>query len=389
MKIFNKQILIILFFTITTVLFSQETTKSTTKKLTLSGSLDGYFRTNLNSYNRYFQDDESDAIAPSTSFANKPGFALGMANIKAEYKHQNVGAVIDLAAGPRGEDAISAEDGTTDLINQMYAYWSPSDKLTLTLGRFNTFLGYEVISPVDNFNYSTSYMFSYGPFSHTGLKADYQFSSNFSGMISIMNPTDVTSYNPYGTYTFGAQLGYTKNAGSTYLNVLIGDQDGKLKRDGNTIGDTSAGTTFQIDLTTGYDISSKLYLGFNTTYNSTEVGEIYTAAGIEDINNADNAGFWGAALYSQYKFSDKVSLGLRTEYFNEFEGGLGAIGLYDTNGDADVWDITLTSDISLGPLKVKPEIRYDFASEDVFAKDEDGSLQSSLGSALVAVVYQF
>ncbi len=347
----------------------------------ISGSVDGYFRANLNTYNRYLQEDESDPIAPPTSFANKPGFALGMANIKLESTYKNVGAVVDLVAGPRGEEAVSVKEGSTELINQLYVYWNPTEKMTLTLGRFNTFLGYEVISPVDNFNYSTSYMFSYGPFSHTGLKVDYQFSDTFSGMVSVMNPTDVTSYNPVGSYYLGGQLGYSNKGKNIYLNVLWGDQDGDIEESDTRIGTVSKGHTFQMDLTAMFDVSEKVFLGVNTTYNQTETGELS-----EDL---DRAGFWGAALYTQYKFSKKASLGLRTEYFNEFDGGVGALGLYDTEGDADVWDVTLTGNIAWGPLQLKPEIRYDFASESIFADEKNGNLQSTLGSFLVAAIYQF
>ncbi|APD06745.1 hypothetical protein UJ101_01226 [Flavobacteriaceae bacterium UJ101] len=389
MRLLTKKGYILICTLYLNLLFSQEIKDSlmNNHQIKISGSFDGYFRTNLNTYNRYYQEDESDAIVPPTSFANKPGFALGMVNVKAEYNHNNIGAVIDLAAGPRAEEAISSDGNSTDLINQLYIHWNPTEKITLTFGRFNTFLGYEVISPIDNFNYSTSYMFSYGPFSHTGLKGEYQFSDAFSGMVAIMNPTDVTSYNPYGTYTLGMQLGYTKDKGCVYLNFLLGDQDGKLKHDKNNIGDTSSGKTFQVDLTTGIDLSSKLYIGFNTTYNQTEAGEIYTATGIEK-QTADDSGFWGGALYTHYQIAEKIALGLRTEYFNEFENGVGALGLYDLNGNADVWDITLTGNVALGNLELKPEFRYDFASEAIFAK-ENGTTQSSLGSLLIAAIYKF
>ena len=76
------------------------------------------------------------------------------------------------------------------------------------MGNFNTFLGYEVISPAANFNYSTSYMFSYGPFSHTGLKADIALSDDVSLMLAVLNSTDYTESQPIGEdYMFGAQLG--------------------------------------------------------------------------------------------------------------------------------------------------------------------------------------
>ena len=97
---------------------------------------------------------------------------MGMANIIMSYEGEKSGFVADLVFSPRGADAVfgSPQAGdfyrSSNMVNQLYAYYNVSDSFTLTMGNFNTFLGYEVISPVANFNYTTSYMFSYGPFSH-------------------------------------------------------------------------------------------------------------------------------------------------------------------------------------------------------------------------------
>ena len=245
-------------------------------KLTFSGSVDAYFRTNFNGPNK-----GDNFQAPASSFGNLPGFSLGMANIIATYQGEKVGVVADLVFGPRGEDAVFGSPmyaggmaGSSQIVNQLYVYWNVSDAVTLTMGNFNTFLGYEVISPTANFNYSTSYMFSYGPFSHTGLKADFALSDKWSLMAAVMNPTDMTEFNLAGTYTLGAQLGYSTDAGSTYLNFVYGDQDGKLDMDNSSLipGQTSMGNTFQVDLTTGFNVTEALYVGVNTTYNTTAAG---------------------------------------------------------------------------------------------------------------------
>ncbi len=70
------------------------------KKFNISGSVDAYYRANLTAPN------DENAIAPGSSFANLPGFALGMANVVASYEGEKVGFVADLVFGPRGEDAV-------------------------------------------------------------------------------------------------------------------------------------------------------------------------------------------------------------------------------------------------------------------------------------------
>ena len=145
-----------------TVLFAQEETSE--KKVNISGSVDAYYKTNLTSTDVRSQSFE-------TSFADETGFALGMANIIASYEGEKTGAVADLVFGPRAFQAAPSDAGV--FVNQLYVYWNVSESTKLTLGRFNTYLGYEVISPVANFNYSTSYLFTNGPFSHVGLKANF------------------------------------------------------------------------------------------------------------------------------------------------------------------------------------------------------------------------
>lgn len=331
-------------------MFSQEETVivieeevTTPKKFSVSGSADVYFRQNLGAPN-----GGEFSQAPNTSFANQNGFAIGMANIVGTYEGEKVGAVIDLVFGPRGADAVFGSEPSANIVNQLYVYWNVSDKLTLTLGNFNTFLGYEVISPVANFNYSTSYMFSYGPFSHTGIKADYAVTDDFSLMVALMNDNDLTEFNPTNNYTFGAQVGYS----GTYLNFLFGPQ-------------------FQVDLTTGFDLSDAFFLGVNATYYDDDFGS-----------------FSGVAIYPQYQATESFAIGLRAEYFAEGDYGVGAIGGYDDNGDGTAFEFTLTGSYTVGDLIIKPEFRLDSTSEDTFL-DRDLDPTGSLTSFLVAAIYKF
>lgn len=328
-------------------------------KISISGSVDAYYRVNFNGLNKNKYDTNGDVTAspqaPATSFANDPGFALGMANVVLGYEGEKVGFVADLVAGPRGEDAVFLSSPSNNIINQLYVYYQVSESVKLTLGNFNTFLGYEVISPVGNFNYSTSYMFSYGPFSHTGLKADFTLDDNWSAMLAVMNPTDYTEFNPFGKYTLGGQLGYSNDSGSAYLNLLYGEQS----------PDNDDGT-FQVDLTTGWNLSDPFYLGLNATYNTT-----------------DGEGFYGVALYPQLQASESFAIGLRAEYFKELKDGGPVYG-----ADTSTFEATLTGNYTVGDLMIKPELRLDKVDQDVFL-DNDLQPKDNLSSFLLAAVYSF
>lgn len=310
---------------------------------TISGSVDMYYRANLNSTNN---PENGGIIAPGTSFANGPGFSLGMFNLVSAYEGDKVGFVADMVFGPRGAEAVFGSPAPLNIVNQLYGYWNVTDKVTLTLGNFNTFLGYEVISPTANFNYSTSYMFSYGPFSHSGLKMDVDLGGGFSAMLGVFNPTDATDYNPTAEYVGGAQLGYTNDMGGAWLNFILSDG------------------FYQVDLTTGWQVTEQAYLGLNAT----------TAQ--------DN--FSGAAIYAQYATSDALSVGVRAEYFAD-----SGVGVLTT--DESVIDLTASLNYKIGNLTIIPEFRIDlYSEEDAIVLDgEDLDLGNSLASFLLAAVYSF
>ncbi|NHF57909.1 porin [Flavobacteriaceae bacterium TP-CH-4] len=348
-KFVKNSFTLALMLLVATFSFAQEEEEEK-KKFTFGGSIDAYYKTNLNAPN-------DEGVAPLTSFANLDGFALGMANIIASYETGKVGAVADLVFGPRGTDAIFNSPQyslTGNVINQLYAYWNVSDKVTLTFGNFNTFLGYEVISPTGNFNYSTSHLFSFGPFSHTGLKADFALSDDFSLMLAVMNPTDLTEFNSSdGKYAFGAQLGYS----GQYLNLLLDD----------------AGLGFEVDYTGGFDLSEKFFLGINGAYQTNT---------FDDEGTEITAGFYGAALYPQLAASDSFSIGLRGEYFG-FHSDVDGV---DT---PSVFAATLTGSYSIDDLTIKPEIRLDTWTDNEPFIDSDGLPQDNLAVFYLAAIYSF
>lgn len=357
----------------------------------LSGSVDTYFHSTFGTTNGVFGNN-----APSTSFADLKGFGLGMVNLIATYGGDKVGFTADVVFGPRGKAAVFGS--SQGIVNQMFAYYKPSDKVTLNLGQFNTFLGYEVISPAVNFHYSTSYMFSWGPFNHTGLRADFDLGGGMVAKLAVMNPTDIVEFNPVNTYTLGAQLGHTSDAGGIWLNFLYGDQDGTLENDdeafvydenGTAVGFvTSAGSLFQADLTAGWNLGEKFYLGVNTTMQSVAAGQAFVADDdVQDVDG-DAATFMGVALYPKMTLSESFALGLRAEYFSVTNGHLGIFGL-DADGDGNIMEFTLSGNYKVGGLTFIPEFRIDMASEDTSFSDADGKATNMMPSLNLAAVYKF
>jgi len=349
---------------------------------TFAGSVDTYFHSTIGNQNAYY----GDAYAPSTSFADLKGFGIGMVNLIASYGGDKAGFTADLVFGPRGQAAVFGTASGQAIINQAFAYYKFSDKLTLNLGQFNTFVGYEVISPTVNFHYSTSYLFSWGPFNHTGARLDYASESGLVAKLSVMNPTDLVEFNPVNTYTLGAQIGKTSDKGGIWFNFLYGDQDGSLDSESAQPLDASAGKLFQADVTLGYNLTDKFYLGFNASSQSTAVGEEVDVNGDIVSSGGDASSFMGFAIYPKLTLSESFALGLRAEYFSVKNGHLDIIGL-DSNGDGDVIGLTLSGNYKVGGLTFIPEVRIDKTSEDSFFKESE--TKNLLPSLTLAAVYKF
>lgn len=346
-----------------------------------SGTIDTYFHSSFKNQNSY-----GDTYAPSTSFGDLKGFSLGMINLVATYAGEKAGFTADVVFGPRGQAAVFGTASGQSIINQAFAYYNFSDKVTLNLGQFNTFLGYEVISPAVNFHYSTSYLFSWGPFNHTGARLDFTFDNGMVAKLAVMNPTDVVEFDPVDTYTLGAQIGKTSDAGGIWFNFLYGDQDGTLDKNVAVPNDISAGHLFQADVTLGYDLTSKFYLGFNASMQQVATGEMMDSEG--DIVNVSGKGssFYGFAIYPKVTLTEKFSLGARAEYFGIKNNHLDIFSL-DENGDGSVIEFTLSGNYKAGGLTFIPEIRFDKTSENSFYKDSNA--KSILTTINLAAVYKF
>jgi len=351
---------------------------------TLSGSVDTYFHSTFKTTNYYY----GDASAPSTSFADQKGFALGMVNLIATYSGEKAGFTVDLVFGPRGQAAVFGTASGQAIINQAFAFYKFSDKVTLNMGQFNTFVGYEVISPTVNFHYSTSYLFSWGPFNHTGARLDFALANGIVAKLAVMNPTDIVEFNPVDTYTFGAQVGKVSDKGGIWLNFLFGDQDGTLDENNADPLEVSAGNLLQGDITLGYSLTEKFYLGFNASMQSVATGEeVDTNGDVVDISG-DASSFYGFAVYPKVTLSDNFAIGLRAEYFSTTNSHFASpiIGL-DADGDGDVMAFTLSANYKTGGLTFIPEIRIDKTSEDSFVND--GEAKNLLPSINLAAVYKF
>ena len=330
--------------------------------LVFSGSVDTYFKYDFSGHNNI-----------PTSFANEQNsISIGMIDLGLKKTVGKASFVGELSFGPRGQQqslpnadpGLVTFPGTTSTgtgyssyhIQNLYVSYNVTDKFNLSGGYMSTFIGYEVISPAANFNYSTSYLFTNGPFQNAGFKATYAFSDKVSLMAGIFNDDWNVYQSASKVNTFGAQLTVTPVKNWTaYLNLITGPASGT-----------------ELDLTTAYQITDAFKLGLN--------------AATFSAPSTLTGGFSGVALYPQLAVSKVVTLGIRAEYFDT------KAGTYLTAGPPpgeDVTGLTFTANIKAGPLTIIPEIRFDNSSKSDMFTNSSSTPSSSASQVLLAAVYAF
>jgi hypothetical protein len=347
---------------LTGVVVAQDSTKS----VSISGGLDAYYRHN-------FSATSANNFTSFTGSQNS--FELGMATLRADATALSgkVTATLDLGFGRRAED-FSYNDGTLEQnkngfislqsIKQAYVTYAPSSKVKFTMGKFGTHVGYELVDAQLNRNYSMSYMFTNGPFFHTGAKMDITAGA-LGFMIGVANYTDQSSA--------------TNNVNSLLAQVSGGTKDGKLKAYLNFVssfgskqkaipgGASGLKSLSQIDLVVNATLSSKVTLGYNGTVQSRNDGQ-------------DGTSWWGSAVYLNYDPSAAVGFTWRNEYIGDKDMNLA--------GAKNIYASTLSMNYKVGPLTFIPELRFENAQAKIFTKS-DGAGSKSTMSALFACVYKF
>lgn len=344
--------------------------QDSTKSVSISGSVDGYYRYNFaGQQNNY------------TSFTNsQSSFELGMASLRADATALSgkVGATVDLGFGRRAEE-FSYNDGNDNVgsgpdkngflslavIKQAFVTYAVSSKVKFTAGKFGTHVGYELLDAPLNRNYSMSYMFTNGPFFHTGLKADIT-----AGPVAFM--VGLTNYTDQSTATTGVK--------NLIAQFSTGTKNGKWKfflnysgMGGSTLGNNPSGlkSLNQFDAVVTGTISGKFSLGYN--------GTVQSRTQVTGSTTPD--GSWiGNALYFNFDPTAKTGITLRSELISDSKT------VYF--GTKSILANTLTVNCKVGPLTIMPELRFESAQSNFYAK-KDGSGTKSTVSALVAAVYKF
>ncbi|HJV20695.1 MAG TPA: outer membrane beta-barrel protein [Sediminibacterium sp.] len=323
-------------------LASAQTDTSKKSSTTISGHADTYYR--------YSFTDADGRTNNFTSFTNSQNsFELGMVSVRADYSSGKLSATADIGFGKRAQDFSYNDVGSLASIKQLYISYAVSDKLRLTTGKWATHIGYEVMDATGNRNYSMSYGFSFGPFFHTGLKADIALGGKSALMIGIADPSDNT-----GT------------ASSTKYVLAQFSTAGRNDRLKAYLNFQSGGGVTQYNLVATAALSSKWSMAYDGSIQTTSF-------------NGQKSSWKSHAAY--LNFDPKTTLGftLRQDYFDDRK-------INPLNIGSNIYATTLSANLRLHQLTLIPECRMDNSRESVFTKGNGSSAKSSFTLILAAVI---
>ncbi len=257
-----------------------------------------------------------------------------------------------------------SNDGYVPSIYQIYAEVGVGN-FSLKVGKFGTLIGYESVDVSDRLFNSTSYMYDHEPSTHCGGLLTYDMTEKLSFNFGITTGSDTSFENEDGDIGFLFGVGY-QLTDSFYVGYaahwasIHGGEDGDRSNNsydyydvfgGEPVGDHDE---YLHTVTISWDITDRFNYSFVTNYGS--MTPEYADSSVYDQ--------FGIANYFSYELTEKLTLALRYEWFNqsaEIEG---------ETADANYHDLSLGAVYRpTENIMIRPEIRYDWINE-MGEKDE-------------------
>ncbi|MFC6095760.1 porin [Flavobacterium qiangtangense] len=231
--------------------------------------------------------------------------ALNLGFIKANYENEKVRANLAIMAGTYSNANLSAEEGVMKNIFEANAgvKLSPTKNLWIDAGIFSSHIGFESAISKDCWTLSRSILAENSPYYESGAKISYTTDSGkwFVSALVLNGWQRIKRVDGNKTLAFGHQLTYKPNSNITLnSSSFIGNDkpnsDKRMRYFHNLYG------IFQLNqkwgLTAGFDIGAEQKSKGSESYNS----------------------WYSPVFIAKYKASEKVSLAVRGEYYQDENG---------------------------------------------------------------------
>lgn len=230
-------------------------------------------------------------------------------------------------------------------------YKAPVGKgLDFKFGKFATWIGAELWESVDNPNWSRSLLYQNAiPFTNTGLAVSYPVFDCLTATGYLVNGWD-TFVDNNDSKTFGYQFNFKV---SENANFIVNGSHG-AEQDEDLVPGADNNLRHFWDLIFAIKVLERTSFNLNFDFGTEAHGRMLaTESGVGK--------WWGFSGIINQDITDYFGLALRGEYFDDSDGArLGVARL-------DIWEITLTANCKIREnLFIRPEVRYDDASEEIF-----------------------
>ncbi|MFT4579687.1 MAG: hypothetical protein ACI8PD_000880 [Nitrospinales bacterium] len=257
---------------------------------------------------------------------------------------------------------VDVSDDDFDLQIAYVQYNAPiGNGLLIDVGKFGTNIGSEVMDGYDGYNYtfSRSFLFFLGPFTHNGVRVQYQLSDTV-GLLGILSNGHDTTTDTNDAKGIGGQISWAVcESAVVYLNYF-----GTAEPQNNLTNSDDFRNYF--DTVIEVSLSKKLLLNLNAVYGTED-----NATG---INTGDHT-WWGVSGIARYDVNNWLSLNYRAQVFHDQDGSR-------SGSRQKLWAMSLTPEVRINSnMVVRAEYRHDESDHFVFA-NEDGAGQSSTQDTL-------
>jgi Putative beta-barrel porin-2, OmpL-like. bbp2 len=298
---------------------------------------------------------------------------------------EGFGGFVNITAGQ--DAATIASSGLGDNtsshsfdLTQAYASYA-TGPLTVIGGKFATLAGAELITSPSNSNYTRAWMFGWGPYTHTGVRATYVANDMITLIGGVNNGFDqVNSATGGKTVELGLDI-----TPSSMFSLATSYYVGK-----GLVGATPGQGTY-LDMVGTINATDKLNFVFDYANASQD--------GATVLGGVTGKAKWDSlALYANYHFNDTWRISYRNEDFNDKDGfrsgltydGVNVIGgAVGTPAAQKLKSNTITVGYAATKsMELRAEARWDKSDQNAFLQT-DGTGKSTQSTYALEAVYQF
>lgn len=243
--------------------------------------------------------------------------------------------------------------------------------------RAGKFLFFKQIDPNASVFYSHSYTFGGAlPFTLTGATAYYELNEQWGAELGINRGWGQSLEDNNDMVSFHGRIRFSPSDRTSFAVLFI---------TGPEMDDNNGAYRTAVDFVGSHRVTDDFTVMFDLVYGrqSNPQDELFPLG----LAGQDEADWYGAAGYAIYKIDDRFSVAGRLEWFRDDEG-FGPV----TAVAQDLFEATLGVSIVPLPeddigrhLKIRPEVRYDWSTEDFF----DGLTSDNQFTAAVDVIFNF